>query len=58
MGAAEKDIPQRHRITEFAAVVAKGQKGNAVYKACRTGAAEKGLPQRHRFADNTAVVEK
>ena len=53
-----KGLPQRHRFAEFAAVAAKGQKGNAVYKACRTGAAEKGLPQRHRFADNTAVMEK
>ena len=48
--------PQRHQIAEFAAVVASGQKGNAVQKACRKGAAEKGTPQRHRIAEFAAVV--
>ena len=36
-GAAGKDFPQRHRIVGFAAVVAKGQRDNAVQKACRKG---------------------
>ncbi len=55
-GASTLCFPQRHRIAEFAAVVAKGQNGNAVQKACRKGAAEKGTPQRHRIAGNAAVV--
>ena len=58
MGAAGKGLPQRHRIAEFAAVVAKGNEGNAAYKARRMGAAEKGLPQRHRIAEFAAVVAK
>ena len=57
-GASTLCFPQRHRITEFAAVVAKGQRGNAVQKACRKGAAEKGTPQRHRIAEFAAVVAK
>ena len=57
-GASTLCIPQRHRITEFAAVVAKGQRGNAVQKACRKGTAEKGTPQRHRIAEFAAVVAK
>ena len=48
--------PQRHRIAEFAAVVASGQKGYAVQKACRKGTAEKDFPQRHRITRNAAVV--
>ena len=51
-------LPQRHRITGNTAVVEKGQKGNAVYKACRKGAAGKGLPQRHRIAEFAAVAAK
>ena len=39
-----------------AAVVASGQKGNAVQKACRKGTAEKDFPQRHRIAEFAAVV--
>ena len=57
-GAAGKDFPQRHRITEFAAVVAKGQRDNAVQKACRKGAAGKDFPQRHRIAEFAAVMAK
>ena len=57
-GTAEKDFPQRHRITGNAAVVASGQKGNAVQKACRKGTAEKDFPQRHRIAEFAAVVAK
>ena len=41
-----------------AAVVAKGQKGNAVQKARRKGAEGKDLPQRHLIMGNAAVVEK
>ena len=57
-GRSGKSIPQRHRIAEFAAVVAKGQSDNAVQKACRKGTAEKDFPQRHRIAGNAAVVAK
>ena len=57
-GASTLCFPQRHRITEFAAVVAKGQRDNAVQKACRKGAAEKGTPQRHRITEFAAVVAK
>ena len=38
--------------------MAKGQRDNAVQKACRKGAAEKGTPQRHRIAEFAAVVAK
>ena len=51
-------FPQRHRIAGNAAVVASGQRGNAVQKACRKGAAEKGTPQRYRIAEFAAVVAK
>ena len=54
----ECDFPQRHRIAGNAAIVAPGQKGNAVQKACRKGTAEKGFPQRHRIAEFAAVVAK
>ena len=57
-GASTLCFPQRHRIAEFAVVVAKGQRGNAVQKAYRKGAAEKGTPQRHRIAEFAAVVAK
>ena len=52
----ECDFPQRHRIAGNAAIVAPGQKGNAVQKACRKGTAEKGFPQRHQITGNAAVV--
>ena len=38
--------------------MAKGQKGNAVYKACRMDAAEKGLPQRHRIRNLLPLWQK
>ena len=53
---AEKDVPQRQQIAEFAAVAERGMRGNAAQKACSKGAAEIGDPQRQRIADFAAVA--
>ena len=54
--AAMKAMPQRHRITGFAAVVGTGRKGKAAQKAYGKDAAMKAMPQRHRIAEFAAVV--
>ena len=57
MCAAKKAVPQRQGIAGNAAVVERGQRGDAVRKACRGGAVKKAMPQRQGIAGNAAVVE-
>ena len=57
-GSREIQLPQRHRIMGFAAVVEKGNGGKMPYRGCREGTWGKRLPQRHRIMGFAAVVER
>ena len=57
-GSREIQLPQRHRITGFAAVVERGGGRKMPYRGCREGTWGKRLPQRHRIEGFAAVVEK